>query len=320
MPGAAHETLVEVIRSTPACFESLLRALDHGPSPPGLTVADSAVRVVNPVEVHPDVLFARGKKRGPWRVVELQRDDDDGKQRRWLVTAAALFDQRREMGDVFVVTHTRATARWAATVATVVGPHGTELALKPVVILLDRAVARRLLATGRPELAVFATWAVHHQRGGGAVKVVEQALLTVNRAKAGALRDAAIRAIFNMLDGTLREAARKMTIDFSKIPEGPVHKYLREVFTKIGKEQGKELGLKLGEERGEKRGEKRGEAEALLRVLAARGFTVSAATRKRVLACDDKRTLDRWLDRAVTAPSLRAVFDVARPKRKAPAK
>ncbi len=309
MPGAAHETLVGVIRSNPACFEALLEALDHAPSPPGLTVADSAVRVADPVEVRPDVLFARGKKRGPWRVVELQRDDDAGKQRRWLVTAAALFDQRGEMGDVFVVTHTRATARWAAAVASVVGPQRTRLSLEPVVILLTRDVARRLLATGRPELAVFATWAVHHQKGPQAVKVVERALLTVNRARAGALRDAAIRAIFNMLDGRLREAARKMTMDFSKIPEGPVHKYLREVFTKIG--------VKQGEKRGKELGKKLGEAEALLRVLAARGFTVSAATRKRVLACGDKRTLDRWIDRAATATTLEAVFGAtARAKRK----
>ena len=102
-----------------------------------------------------------------------------------------------------------------------------------------------------------------------------------------------------------------MTIDFSKIPEGPVHKYLREVFT--------EIGVKIGEERGEKRGE----AEALLRVLAARGFTVSAATRKRVLACGDKRTLNRWLDRAATATTLKDVFGTAtaaRPKRRAAAK
>lgn len=307
MPGAAHETLVEVIRSNPACFDALLEALGHPPTPPGLTVADSAVRLVDPLEVRPDILFAKGKKRGPWRVVELQRDDDDGKQRRWLVTAAALFDQRAEMGDIFVVAHTRATARWAATVAAAVGPLGTRLSLEPVVIELTRDVAERLLATGRPELAVFATWAVHHRHGRGAIRVVERALRAVNAASSGALRDAAIRAIFNMLDGTLRQAVHKLMIDFSKIPEGPVHKYIREKFEELGEKRGKKLG------------EKRGEAEALLRVLAARGFPVSAATRKRVLACDDKHTLDRWIDRAVTATALKDVFGApaaARPKRK----
>jgi len=308
MPGAAHETLVEVIRSKPAWFNALLEALDRAPMPAGLSVADSAVRAANPVEVRPDVLFAKGKKRGPWRVVELQRDDDDGKQRRWLLTAAALFDQRGEMGDVFVVTHTRATARWAATVASAVGPHGTRLALEPVVIPITQRTAERLLATGRPELAVFATWAVHHRHGRGAVKVVERALVAVQKSRARALREEAIRAIFNMLEGKLRALVHKMVIDFSKIPEGPVHKYLREKFM--------EEGLRQGEEHGRKVGERRGEAEALLRVLAARGFAVSAATRESVLACDDKRTLDRWLDRAVTAAALKDVFGPTAPRAK----
>ena len=235
------------------------------------------------------------------------RDDDDGKQRRWLLGAAALFDQRGEMGDVFVVTHTRATARWARGVATVVGPRGTRLSLEPVVILVTREVAERLLATGRPELAVFASWAVHHQRGPKAVGVVQRAFATAQKAKAKALRDAAIRAIFNMLDGPLREAVHKMMIDFSKIPEGPVHKYIREKFEE------------RGEKRGEERGEKRGEAEALLRVLASRGVAVTTAARKRVLACETKATLDRWLDRAATATTLAEVFGsaTARPKKKA---
>ncbi|MFO0610393.1 MAG: hypothetical protein U0324_44950 [Polyangiales bacterium] len=162
------------------------------------------------------------------------------------------------MGDVFVVTHTRATARWAAVVASVVGPQGTELSLKPVVILLTRDVAKWLLATGRPELAVFATWAVHHQKDPQAVKVVERALLTVNRARVGALRDAATP-----------RSARSSTCSTA------------------------------GSER-------------------RRGFSVSAATRKRVLACDDKRSLDRWIDRAATATTLRAVFGTTatRTKRK----
>jgi len=322
MPGPAHETLVEVIRSNPAWFSALLSALGHGPMPAGLSVADSAVRSVDPVEVRPDVLLQKGKKRGPWQMIELQRDDDGGKQRRWLLGAAALFDQRGEMGDVFVVTHTRATARWARGVATVVGPRGTRLSLEPVVILVTREVAERLLATGRPELAVFASWAVHHQRGPKAVGVVQRAFATAQKAKARALREAAIRAIFNMLDGPLREAVHKMMIDFSKIPEGPVHKYIREKFEERGEERGEKRGEKRGEERGKKLGVKRGEAEALLRVLASRGVTVTAAARKRVLACESKATLDGWLDRAATATTLAEVFGsaTARPKKNAAAR
>jgi hypothetical protein len=44
-------------------------------------------------------------------------------------------------------------------------------------------------------------------------------------------------------------------------------------------------------------------AEAILAVLATRGFKVSEAVRRRILGCRDQRVLDRWLARAVTASS-----------------
>jgi hypothetical protein len=52
-----------------------------------------------------------------------------------------------------------------------------------------------------------------------------------------------------------------------------------------------------------------GEANALLRVLAARGFAVDAATDERVRACSDLKMLERWLTRAATAAALSDVFD-----------
>jgi hypothetical protein len=292
MPGAAHETLVEVIRSNPEWFNQLLSVLGHTPTSAHLQVADSSVRVIDAIEVHPDLLFIQGKKRGPWRMIELQRSNDETKQRRWIIAGAALFDQRGVMGDIYVVTHTRATAQWARSVATAVGPHGTQLSLEPVVIHITREIAERLLATGRPELAVFASWAVHHQHGREAVKVVQRAVLMAQKARSKSLRDATIRAIFNMLDGVLRATVYKMIMDFSKIPEGPVHQYLREQF----------------EERGEKRGEKRGEAEALLLVLKQRGIVVDAASRKKILACVEKAKIETWIRRSLTASSLRDVL------------
>ncbi len=56
-------------------------------------------------------------------------------------------------------------------------------------------------------------------------------------------------------------------------------------------------------------GEARGEANALLRVLMARGFIVDAAIEARVRSCTDLAALERWVTRAVTAPSLAEVFD-----------
>lgn len=58
-----------------------------------------------------------------------------------------------------------------------------------------------------------------------------------------------------------------------------------------------------------KRSEARGRATALLTVLSARGFEISAAVRERILETVDLETLDRWLSQSGTAASLEQVLD-----------
>lgn len=50
-------------------------------------------------------------------------------------------------------------------------------------------------------------------------------------------------------------------------------------------------------------GEAKGRAEAVLSVLAARGIAVGGDVRTRILSCGDLPTLERWLQRAVSAAS-----------------
>src|SRR5262249_8704273 len=56
-----------------------------------------------------------------------------------------------------------------------------------------------------------------------------------------------------------------------------------------------------GRAAGVAQGETRGEANAVLRVLVARGIVVSEEVRERILSCTDLAQLDAWLDRAVVA-------------------
>ena len=51
-----------------------------------------------------------------------------------------------------------------------------------------------------------------------------------------------------------------------------------------------------------------GRAGAVLRVLARRNIAVSDEQRERISACTELETLDRWLDRAVTAASTDELF------------
>lgn len=65
-----------------------------------------------------------------------------------------------------------------------------------------------------------------------------------------------------------------------------------------------EQDVAAGKAEGEAKGEAKGKAEALLRILAQRGLSVSEDQRRRVLACTDLATLDGWLDRALLVASV----------------
>jgi DNA primase len=52
----------------------------------------------------------------------------------------------------------------------------------------------------------------------------------------------------------------------------------------------------------------KGKSAAVLAFLEARGFKVSDAQRERILATSDLETLDRWVRRAATVPSVDALF------------
>jgi hypothetical protein len=292
MPGPAHETLVALIQQRPEMLDLLLRTLGYPGLPPGVKVRDSAVRVANPLEVRPDIVLTEDDDRGAWVLNEIQLTIDPAKQRRWIAAAGVLFDTHGVMGDVVIITHEAHVAEWASVVARVVGPSGTRLTLEPVVLLLSRAEVERLLAAEKPELAVFAAWAVHDQRGREAQEVVRAAAERIEATTDAELRETLTRAMISMLGDPLVAVLKEMWMKPIVFPESPAARELRELL----------------EARGELRGELRGEARALLTVLAARGLNVDEDTRARIRACVDALTLDRWVTRAVTAATLDDVF------------
>lgn len=293
MPGPAHETLVALLQQRPDLLDLLLRALGRGGLPGKVTPRDSAARVANPLEVRPDLILVSDGETGAWVIVEVQLGRDEDKQRRWLAAAGVLLDTRGTMGDVVVITHDASVAAWAGEVARVVGPAGTRFALEPVVVRLTLAEVEPLLASGRAELAVFAAWAVHDQRGRDAQRVVQAAADVIASVSDAGLRQALSRAMISMLGEPLLAALREMLMNPQTIPESPGYRALRQEIEAIGEARGRALG----------------EADALLVVLDARGFTVDAATRERIVRCGDVEQLRRWIARAVTARSLGEVFE-----------
>ena len=72
--------------------------------------------------------------------------------------------------------------------------------------------------------------------------------------------------------------------------------------------RGEADGEAKGEAKGKAEGRAEGKAEAVLSVLEARGLPVGEQQRARVLACTEVETLDRWLQRSVTAATIEEVF------------
>jgi hypothetical protein len=132
------------------------------------------VRFVKTAEVRPDILFRGSKPR--WILFELQNAVDPEKARRWLLAAGMMVNETRAMGEVVIMTASRSVARWARRIAHVCGPLGTDLALRPLVLLVTGKQVQALLDEVRPELALFAAWAIQHCHGAAARNVVERAL------------------------------------------------------------------------------------------------------------------------------------------------
>jgi hypothetical protein len=111
-------------------------------------------------------------------------------------------------------------------------------------------------------------------------------------------RDGNARAVADtMLSGiesSLGDAARK---SFEMLPQG------QQFFSETQRRS-----LAQGEAQGEAKGRAEGEARSIVRVLERRGLSVSREQRKRILACADIATLERWLDVAVTASRTEELF------------
>jgi hypothetical protein len=295
MPAAPHEILVMALAERPDLLGVLTERLLGRALSCSLSVVDSAVRLAAPVELRPDLLLETDE--GRWLAVEVQGNVDPEKSRHWPLLAS-LLHARYGMGDLVVITPSRRVARWARRVASVGGPVGTRLVLSPVVILLAGRRLSLLFDAQRPELALFAAWAMQTRHGPEARAVVLRALeLTAYLPEP--LRTVQTRAIFNLLSERMLGFLREADMDPAKIPEGPAMRlFRREVFA-----EGEAKGRVEGEAKGRVEGEAKGRVEALLAILGARHLALSDEQRARIEACSNVAQLDRWIVRAVTAAS-----------------
>ncbi len=186
-----------------------------------------------------------------------------------------------------VLTFSRAVADWAETVVTHRGPMGTEVAMRPVVILLAGEVLDRLLDEERPELAFFAAWAMQERHGPEARATVLRAL-ELSKRLPEPLQAPMRRAIYNVLSERMLAFLKEAAMNIDQIPEGPAMRLFRlEAFSE-----------------GEAKGEAKWKAEAVVAVLAARGLPIRDDQRQQLLACTEVERLDRYLQHVASASSV----------------
>ena len=293
MPGTPHEVVLLALREQPELFAEVLRRVVGIDLPGPIEVIDSNLRFAASLETRPDLVVRTPGADSRWTIIELQNRRDDRKCRSWPLAVSVLL-QRDGMGDLVVITASRRVAAWAKRAAHHCGDRGTSLGLTPVILLLSKDHVEALLDPACPELALFAVWARCRGHGLEARQIATRAMQLTEELPAP-LRDAQTRAILAMLS---RQLLEDMTMDADKVPETKASRAFRLFFEQ------------RGEVRGKAEGKAEGKRDALLTVLTARGLSPTKEECASIAALSDPAVIDRCIQAAVTAASVRAVLAV----------
>jgi hypothetical protein len=283
MASLVHEAIVELLRNRPElALDLLTRAV---PVKIGERErADAHIESVDlgdakPLERSADFVVRFGTDEPAIRIIsEVQTSPDPDKRLSWPGYVAISWARTGQRTYLLVITLDDAVARWAAQPIDVghfafrpivVGPE-----LIPVVVDVEQACAS-------PELAVLSVRA--HRDRPEVVDVAAAALIAVE-----GLEESTARFYRELVFDWLPHQWRAILEAEMDIKQEFISDWSRE---------------KIAEGRVE------GKADALLRVLGARGIAVPAAAAERIRACKDAAVLDAWLDRAVGVESVEALFD-----------
>ncbi len=306
MATIEHEALVDLFRQHPALIATLLANIFATPLPAysRAAVGEASLGQLVPTEFRADlVIELRDEADVPELaiVLEVQRAESPVKRFSWPVYVSAARAKRRCPACVVVIAPDAGVARWAAKPIDLGLGRGT---LAPIVFgprevpLLDEKTARANL-----ELAMLSV-IVHGD---------DESVLPAARGAVAALaeldatgRSDYLYVIIKSLRASLRESLRRWIMGKDETKEQYIAKF-RPLLGEIAELLEAE-GRALGKAEGKAEGKAAGEARALLRVFAARGLVLTDTHRVRIESCTDLATLDRWLERAVTAASVEAAL------------
>jgi hypothetical protein len=283
----AHEILVDLFRNRPSlAAEILVEVL--GLSLPDYTearIASADLTEIQPAEYRADVVVILLRDDSAVRViiVEVQLAADPQKRLSWPAYVTVARAVHGCPAALLVVAPDPGVAGWCAEPIETGVPG---FVLRPPVLRRTAVpvVTDREEAARRPELGVLSAMA-HGETEQG--ETIAAAVLPAIQG----LDDDRVRFYYDLVYNSLNKAARRTLEAMMKGYE------YQSDFAKKYVAQGRIEG----------RAEEA--AQAVLTVLQARGLVVPDAARERILAQKDTERLERWLKKAVVAPSVAAVFD-----------
>ena len=295
MPSMAHEILVDLFKNRPSLAPEILVEV-LGLSLPDYTearIASADLTETQPAEYRADIVVLLFHDGVPVRVVivEIQLAADPRKRLSWPAYVTVARAVHGCPAALLIVAPEPAVAGWCAEPIETGVPG---FVLRPPVlrrtavpVVTDPGEAAR-----RPELGVLSALA-HGETEQGAT--IADALLPAIEG----LDDDRARFYYDLVYNALNEAARRTL-------EAKMKGYeYQSDFAKKYVAQGRAEGITEGITKG--RAEEA--ATAVLTVLRTRGLAVPEAARERILSQKDPERLERWLEKAVIAPSVAAVLD-----------
>ncbi len=290
-----HEAPLDVLREHPEVLLELLALggvqLDLA-SPQTVTVLESTTIEVVPAHRHADfVAELRDEAGGPVRaivVLEVQRRPDPDKPRAWIQMVASVLGRHGARVVLVVLAFDEATARWARR-----SHDEGALLLRPVVL-------------GPRDLPHLAS--VQAAREHLLLAVLVALARSAEAAARGSrtLSPEAEADVFHAAEAVTELADTQLRQRLASLIEGAAPAEIRARILELLEERGMR-SLEIIREEGRAQGRAEGEASTLLKLLRLRGIVVDEATAGRILSTKDVATLDRWVERALSA---RSVADV----------
>jgi hypothetical protein len=292
MPSFPHELPLALFRNCPELVPYLIKWLQvELPAYREVRIVESNLTELTPTEYRADLVLTLNNNDTPVGgvVVEAQRSIDYDKEYSWPHYVTGARSKLRIPVVLLVVCDDEKVAHWARQEIVI----GGDWRFRPIVLGPAEVpwVKTPELARQLPELAVLSAVAHGNEPAGLEVLLPTiEALATLDEERKGFYYDVVLRS--------LNEAMRRALEKEMKMQAGKYEYQSDFARSYFGQ----------GEAKGRAEGEAKGEAKALVAVLEARGMTLDAPTRERIMGCTDSDQLQRWIVRAATASSIHEVF------------